>query len=41
MTTNDNVGGDKAYRAYKAYKANKANKANKGARCDDDGVDGS
>lgn len=34
MTTNDNVGGDKAYGAYKAYKADK------GARCDDDGVGG-
>lgn len=32
MTTNDNVGGDKAYGANKAYKADK------GARCDDDGV---
>lgn len=38
MTTNDNVGGDKAYGVYKAYKAYKAYK---GARCDDDGVDGS
>ena len=32
MTTNDNVGGDKAYGANKAYKADKW------ARCDDDGV---